>query len=148
MTMTTAVRPARKAARPIDKPIRTRAAYEEAQAELDAIVDANPKEGTPAHDRMELLAILIEAYEAEALPPFDAPTPQEMVQQMAEQKGVSPGQLAAVMGGRSRLSDFYHRRRPLSTAQIVKLRELLGIPADYLISRPRRTKPSLARAAG
>jgi len=134
MTTTTTARPTRKAARPIDKPIRTRAAYEEAQAELDAIVDADPKEGTAVHDRMELLAILIEAYEAETLPPFEAPTPQEMVKQMAEQKGVSPGQLAEVMGGRSRLSDFYHRRRPLSTAQIVKLREMLGIPADYLIS--------------
>lgn len=147
MTTTTAVRPARKAARPISKPIRTRAAYEEAQAELDAIVDANPREGRSAHDRMELLAILIEAYEAETLPPFEAPSPQEMVRHVAERKGVSPRQLAEVMGGRSRLSDFYHQRRSLSTAQIVKLRELLGVPADYLISRPQRGKP-LARAAG
>lgn len=134
MTTMTA-RPARKATRPINKPIRTRAGYEEAQAELDAIADANPKEGSAAHDRMELLAILIEAYEADTFPPFEAPTPQEMVREMAKQKGVSPGQLAQLMGGRSRLSDFYNRRRPLSTAQIVKLRELLSIPADLLISR-------------
>jgi len=147
MTTTTAARSARKVARPIDKPIRTRGACKEAQAELDAIVDANPREGTPARDRMELLAIVIEAYEAETLSQFNAPTPQQMVQQMAEQKGISAGQLAEVMGGRSRLSDFYHERRSLSTAQIVKLRELLGIPADYLISRPQRAKP-LTRAVG
>jgi HTH-type transcriptional regulator/antitoxin HigA len=140
MTTTISVRRARKVPRPIDKPIRNRRAYDEAQAELDAIVDDNPAEGTHAHDRMELLAILIQAYEAETLPPFEPPTPQQMVQHMAEQKGISSGQLAEVMGGRSRLSDLYHSRRPLSTGQIVKLRELLGIPADYLISRPHRAK--------
>jgi HTH-type transcriptional regulator / antitoxin HigA len=140
MTTTTASRRVRKAAPPIDQPIRNRRACEEAQAELDAIIDADPTEGTRAYDRMELLAILIGAYEAETLPPFKAPTPQQMVKHIAEQKGVSSGQLAEVMGGRSRLSDFYHGRRPLSTAQVVKLRELLGIPADLLISRPKRVK--------
>ncbi len=149
MTTTTAARPTRKvASRPIDKPIRSRAALNEAQFELDALIDADPKEGTTAYDRMELLAILIAAYEAETLSPFEAPTPQEMVREMAEQKGVSPGMLATVMGGRSRLSEFYHDRRPLSTAQIIKLREMLGIPADYLIPKPRRAKPALDRAAG
>lgn len=62
-------------------------------------MDANPREGTPARDRMELLAIVIEAYEAETLSQFNAPTPQQMVQQMAEQKGISAGQLAEVIGG-------------------------------------------------
>ena len=44
------------------------------QAELDGLIDANPKEGTPRHDHMELLAILIGAYEAETLEPFVAVT--------------------------------------------------------------------------
>jgi HTH-type transcriptional regulator/antitoxin HigA len=134
--------------RPIDKPIRTRADFNEAQAELDAIVDADPKEGTAAYDRMELLSILIAAYEAENLPEFVAPTPQQMVQEMAQMRGVRSGQLAEIMGGRSRLSDFYNKKRPLSTSQIIKLRELLGIPADLLLPKPRRARPTLARAAG
>jgi HTH-type transcriptional regulator / antitoxin HigA len=137
MTTTTA-RPTRKVTRPIDKPIRTRADFNEAQAELDAIVDADPKEGTAAYDRMELLSILIAAYEAENLPEFVAPTPQQMVQEMAQMRGVRSGQLAEIMGGRSRLSDFYNKKRPLSTSQIIKLRELLGIPADLLLPKPRR----------
>ena len=41
--MTTATA-ARKAARPIDKPIRTKAAFAEAVAELDALIDQNPRE--------------------------------------------------------------------------------------------------------
>jgi HTH-type transcriptional regulator/antitoxin HigA len=143
MTTTTATR---KVARPIEKPIRTRADYRAMQAELDALIDADPKEGTPRHDRMELLAILIAAYEEDTIDPFVAPTPQELVKHMADMKGVSPGDLAEVMGGRSRLSDFYNKKRDLSTGQIVRLRELLGIPADLLlVSAPR---PSLAAAGG
>jgi HTH-type transcriptional regulator/antitoxin HigA len=146
MTTTTTVRSTKKAGRSIDKPIRNRAAFDEAVAELDSLVDADPKEGTAAFDRMELLSILIAAYETQNLPDFEEPTPQEMVQQLAEQKGVSPGELAVAMGGRSRLSDFYHERRPLSTTQIINIRELLGIPADLLISRPARRKPQTAAA--
>jgi HTH-type transcriptional regulator/antitoxin HigA len=145
MTTTTAAKPARKAARPIAKPIRSRAELDEAQAELDALVDADPAEHTAAYDRMELLAILIAAYEEEHMPAFRHPTPQQVVQIMADQQQVSAGELAKLLGGRSRLSDFYRNRRPLSTAQIYNLRERLGIPADLLISRPARaTKSSRA----
>ena len=149
MTTTTPARRPRKAARPIDRPIRTRAEFRNAQAELDAIVDSDPKEGIPAFDRMELLAILVAAYEAETLPEFVAPTPQEMVQHMAEAQGIRSGELAQIMGGRSRLSDFYNAKRQLSMPQIVKLRDLLGISADLLISRPARDRlRAYDRAAG
>ena len=130
--MTTATA-ARKAARPIDKPIRTKAAFAEAVAELDALIDQNPREGTREYDRMDLLSILAAAYEADHVPPPAAVTPQEIVRFMAEQRGTSSGELAVIMGGRSRLSDFYSGRRSLSTGQILRLRAALGIPADLLI---------------
>jgi HTH-type transcriptional regulator / antitoxin HigA len=140
MTTTRTARPTRKvAARPIDKPIRSRTALNEAIGELDSLIDQNPKEGTAAYDRMELLAVLIGAYEAEHLPQPPAATPQEVVKFMAEQQNVTPGELADLLGGRSRLSDFYKSRRPLSTGQIISLKERLGIPADALISRPARS---------
>ena len=123
-------------ARPIQRPIRSRAEFEQVVEELDHLIDVNPKTGTEEHDRMELLALLINAYEAEHVSPPAPVTPQEMVRFMAEQKNVLPGELAELLGGRSRLSDFYNHRRPLSTGQIIKLRERLGIPADLLISRP------------
>lgn len=130
--MTTATA-ARKATRPIDKPIRTKAAFAEAVAELDALIDQNSKEGTTAYDRMDLLSILIAAYETDHVPPPRSVTPQEVVRFMAEQRGTSSGELAVIMGGRSRLSDFYRGHRPLSTGQILRLRAELGIPADLLI---------------
>ena len=107
------------------------------------------REESAAYDRMELLTVLIGAYEAENLAGPGDVTPQQVVKFMAEQRNVSPGELASLMGGRSRLSDFYHKRRSLSTTQIINLREKLGIPADLLISRPAaaRKKRRSATAA-
>lgn len=116
------------------RPIRSSKEFEETVNELDHLADLNPKEGTPAHDRMELLGILIAAYEEAHLPPFEASTPQELVQFMAEQKGIGSADLAELLGGRSRLSEFLTGARDLSKAQIVRLRDALGIPADLLIS--------------
>ena len=42
--------------------------------------------------------------------------------------------LAELMGGRSRVSDFFKGVRQLSTSQIKALRERLGIPADLLLA--------------
>lgn len=143
MATTTAARVTRKVTpRPIDKPIRSKIALAEAIEELDSLIDQNPKEGTSEYDRMELLAVLIGAYEAANIPEPGEVTPQEVVRFMAEQKNIPAGELADLMGGRSRLSDFYNDRRPLSTGQIIKLREHLGIPADLLISRSKARKPS------
>jgi HTH-type transcriptional regulator/antitoxin HigA len=71
------------------RPIRNSKEFEATVAKLDYLVDQDPKEGTPAYDRMELLGILIAAYEDAHLPPLEQATPQDLVQFMAEQKGLS-----------------------------------------------------------
>jgi HTH-type transcriptional regulator/antitoxin HigA len=52
---------------------------------------------------------------------------------MLEQKGMTRGDLAEIMGGKSRVSEFFAGKRELSVNQIKALREKLGIPADLLI---------------
>ncbi|HEY4219139.1 MAG TPA: hypothetical protein VGM67_18480 [Gemmatimonadaceae bacterium] len=47
---------------------------------------------------------------------------------------VATADLAAWMGGRARVSEFFAGKRRLSIAQIKTLRDELGIPADLLIS--------------
>ena len=55
-------------------PIRTNNDYEAALAEIEQLMDANVEPGTPAGDRLELLLVLIRAYEAEHYPiPFPDP---------------------------------------------------------------------------
>lgn len=120
-------------ARPIYRPIRTAKEFEETVNELDYLADMDPKEGTPAYDRMELLGILIAAYEEAHLPPLEPATPQELVQFMAGQKEISSPDLAELLGGRSRLSEFLNGTRDLSKTQIMRVRDALGIPADLLL---------------
>jgi len=118
---------------PVVRPIRNAKDFEQAVNELDYLADLDPKEGTPEYDRMELLSILIAAYEEEHLPPFEPASPRELVQFMAEQKGMSSSELAELLGGRPRLSEFLNGARELSKAQILRVRDALGIPADLLL---------------
>ena len=113
--------------------LRTRSEFDHAVAELDALANADPREGSAAYDRMELLTVLIAAYEDEHLPPFKSVSPQELVRFMADQKGMSQAALADLLGGRPRLSEFFNEARELSKAQILRLRDALGIPADLLL---------------
>jgi HTH-type transcriptional regulator/antitoxin HigA len=120
--------------RPVTHPIRTEREYEDVVTEIDRLLDHGSPQGSPEYDRLELLSVLVEAYEAEHYPEPNAPTPQATVDFMLEQKGLTRATLASIMGGRSRVSDFFAGKRRLSLLQIQKLRDRLGIPADLLIS--------------
>ena len=117
----------------VTRPLRTRREYQSTLAEVDALLDENPHKGTPAHDRLDLLSVLLGAYEDRHLG-MDAPVaPRDLVAFMMEQRGVTRAQLADWLGGRSRVSEFFRGRRGLSLAQIRILLDRLGIPADLLI---------------
>lgn len=141
----TAERPARKAGRPIERPLRTEKEYEDARSEMMYLADREPRDGTRNYDRLELLTVLIAAYDLEHVEPLGNVTPQEAVTFMADQKGMTQGDLADLLGGRSRLSDFMNGVRELSKRQIVALRDALGIPADLLITTPIARTPERFR---
>jgi HTH-type transcriptional regulator/antitoxin HigA len=114
--------------------IRSEEEYDVFAAEVDRLLEQDPREGTPAHDRLELLTVLIEAYDDEHYPLNDKQvTPQEAVEFMLEQQGKTHRDLADMLGGRSRVSEFLNGKRRLSIEQIRTVREKLGIPADLLI---------------
>lgn len=114
--------------------LRSEEEYEAAVAEIDRLLDLDPAPFTEDSDRLELLSVLVEAYESTHDPIDDSDlTPQDVVQFMLDQKGMERSELATIMGGRSRVSDFFNGKRELSKAQIIALRELLGIPADVLL---------------
>lgn len=107
--------------------------YDAAVAEIDRLLDADPRPGTGDHDRLELLSVLVEDYEARHNPIDDSDlTPQQVVDFVLEQRGMTRAELAPLMGGRSRVSDFFNGRRGLSKGQIEALRKHLRIPADLL----------------
>jgi len=116
--------------------LRNEEEYDIAVAEIDDLLNADPRPGSEEYDRLEFLSVLVQAYEDAHLPIYGQPTPQEVVDFMLEQKGLSRADLAKWMGGRSRTSEFFNGARSLSIRQIEALREHLGIPADLLLDTP------------
>jgi HTH-type transcriptional regulator/antitoxin HigA len=114
--------------------LRNAKEFKAAVAELDRLADADPAPRTEAYDRLEFLAVLIEAYENEHNPIDERKgTPQSVVTFMLEQKAMTRADLHALMGGKARVSEFFSGKRRLSVEQIRALRDELGIPADLLI---------------
>jgi HTH-type transcriptional regulator/antitoxin HigA len=115
--------------------LRNAKEYKAAVAEIDRLLDANPKRGTEAYDRLEFLSVLVEAYEDERDPIDESKgTPRSVVAFMLEQKGMTRADLHQLMGGKARVSEFFAGKRRLSIVQVRALRDELGIPADLLIT--------------
>ena len=113
--------------------LRTEDDYQAAVAEIDRLLDLDPQAPAPEYDRLELLSVLVEDYEARHHPIDDSNlTPQDVVDFVLQQRGMTRAELAPLMGGRSRVSDFFNGRRALSRGQIEALREHLRIRADLL----------------
>lgn len=114
--------------------LRTPDEYDAAVAEIDRLLDLDPAPFSADSDRLELLSVLVEDYEVRHDPIDDSDlTPVDLVEFMVEQKGMSRAELAEIMGGRSRVSDFMSGKRELSKGQIQGLRDKLGIPPDLLL---------------
>lgn len=98
---------------------------------LVAALGTSRKPGDVA--RLRAQALLLQAYEA-ARWPVAAATPIELIRYAMEQHGLSPADMAPILGTRSRVSEILSGRRPLTLAMIRRLHERLGLPADLLIS--------------
>ncbi len=117
------------------RPIRSEADYEAALKKVERVWGA--KSGTPEGDRLDVLATLIDAYEAQNFP-IDPPDPIEAILFRMEQQGLTRKDLEPILGARNRVSEVLNRKRGLSLEMIRKLHENLGISAEVLI-RPVRT---------
>jgi HTH-type transcriptional regulator/antitoxin HigA len=117
------------------KPIRTKKDYEAALAEVAQLWGA--KSGTPAGDRLDVLATLIDAYETIHYP-MDPPDPIEAIKFRMEQQGLTRRDLEPLIGTRTRVAEVLNRRRSLSISMIRRLHRALGISAEVLIRPSRR----------
>jgi HTH-type transcriptional regulator/antitoxin HigA len=120
------------------RPIRTKRDYEAALKEVERLWGAEI--GTRDGDRLDVLATLIDAYEADHYP-MDPPDPIEAIKFRMEQQGLTRRDLEEIIGTRTRIAEVMNRKRGLSIAMIRRLHERLGISADVLI------RPSRKRAA-
>jgi HTH-type transcriptional regulator/antitoxin HigA len=112
------------------KPIRTKKDYEAALVDVERLWGA--KSGTPRGDRLDVLATLIEAYEAKHYP-MDPPDPTEAISFRMEQQGLTRKDLEPMIGARNRVAEVLNRKRSLSIEMIRQLHSKLGISAEVLI---------------
>jgi HTH-type transcriptional regulator / antitoxin HigA len=117
------------------KPIRSEADYHAATEAVAALWGA--ASGTPDGDRLDVLATLIDAYEAKHHA-MDAPDPIEAIKFRMEQQGLTRKDLEDFIVPRTRIAEVFNRKRGLSIDMIRRLHDWLGISAEVLIRPSRR----------
>ena len=117
------------------KPIRTESDYEAALEEVAALWGA--ANDTPKGDRLDVLATLIDVYEAKHHA-MDPPDPVEAIKFRMEQQGMTRKDLEDIIGTRTRIAEVLNRKRSLSIGMIRRLHDQLGISAEILIQPSRK----------
>lgn len=112
------------------KPIRTEAEHAEALADIERLWDA--QEGSSEADHLEVLVVLVEAYE-KTHHTIDMPDPVSFLEYVMDSRGLTRKDLEPYLGPRGRVADILTRTRPLSIGMIRRLVEGLELPADVLI---------------
>ena len=115
------------------RPIHTEADYRSALREISALMDADPDPGTPEGDQLDILATLVQAFEARHFP-ITAPDPVEAIKFRMEQSGLSVKDLEPIIGKSNRVYEVLNHKRPLTLGMIRRLHHDLGIPAEVLIA--------------
>lgn len=114
------------------KPIKTEEDYKAALAEINRLFDAH--EGTEDFDHLDILATLVEAYEAKHCP-IALPSPLAAIEYEMEKRGLSRRDLEPILGPSGRVSEVLNGQRPLTMTMIRRLHSQFNLSADVLIAR-------------
>lgn len=113
------------------RPIKTSTDYHAVLQEIESLFEATPN--TPEGDRLEILTVLVEAYEARQNYALPEPDPIEAIQYYMESRGLSEHDLERYIGTHQEVNMVLQRQQPLSIDMIRNLHDGLGISADVLI---------------
>lgn len=114
------------------KVIHTREQYEAYLGEVQTLMAKGPSLNTADSDRLELLTVLLEAYENTKYP-VESPDPIDAILFRMHEKGLKQADLVPYFGTSSRVSEVLRRKRPLTVQMIRALSIGLGLSAETLI---------------
>lgn len=120
------------------RPLRSEADYDWALKEIAQYFERQPKPNSPAADRFDVLAALIEVYEAKHWP-IEPPDPIDAIRFRMESAGLKQADLGKLLGSKSRASEIMGRKRALTMDQAYRLHREWSIPAEILL-RPYPVK--------
>jgi len=124
------------------KAIRTEADYDWALAEIALYFENEPEFGSAEAERFDVLAALIEAYEAHHWP-IEAADPIDAIRYRMQVAGYTSADLARLLGSRPRASEILNRKRRLTMTMVRKLNKEWRIPAAALVA-PYRLRNTLS----
>lgn len=114
------------------KVIRSENQYHEYLGEVERLMSPGRKLSSAEIDRLEVLTVLIEAYE-NAKYPVEPPDPIDAILFRMEEKGLKRADLIPYFGTSSRVSEVLNRKRPLTVQMIRAISLGLGISAETLV---------------
>jgi HTH-type transcriptional regulator/antitoxin HigA len=112
------------------RPIKTEGDHRAAIARIERLMSAAP--GTPEAEELDVLATLVDAYEAKHHL-IDPPDPIAAIRFRMEQQNLSRRDMELYIGSRARVSEVLANKRPLTLNMIRRIKVGLGISADLLI---------------
>lgn len=114
------------------RPIRNEDDLTWALAEIAPYFDAQPRPGTPEADRFDVLATLIEAYEARHHP-VPSIEPLAVLRYAIDDLGRTQAELANALGSRSRASEVLAGKRRLTVEMIKAISVAWHLPVAALV---------------
>jgi HTH-type transcriptional regulator / antitoxin HigA len=124
------------------RPIRNTADHDAAIERIAQLMGARP--GSAASDELEVLATIVDSYEAKQFR-FDTPDPITMIKFQMEQQNLTRKDLEPMIGSRARVSEVLSGKRALTLAMIRRLHAGLRIPIDLLVGTGASTQKSAGR---
>lgn len=118
------------------KLLHTEADYRRALHEVEALWDA--ADGSAAADRLEVLVLLVQDYEAKHYPVTD-PDPIAFLEHVMDARELTRKDLEPFIGTRARVAEVLNRRRHLTLDMIRNLATGLKLPAEVLV-KPYRLR--------
>lgn len=117
------------------KILKTQQEYNEACERIYALINSKGNAidpDSPEGEELDLLSLLVEKYEQEHYP-INAPNPIEAIKFRMEQMNLKQIDIAPLLGGKTRVSEVLHGKRPLTLKMIILLNRYLGIPLESLV---------------
>ena len=115
--------------------IKTSDEHLKALGELESLISLDPDPGTAEGERLELLSLLVERYEAERFR-IERPNPIQAIIFRMNEQGLKQRDLIPFVGSKSKVSEVLAGKRSLTVSMIRALHEKLGIPAEILVQEP------------
>lgn len=114
------------------KVIRTEEQHQEYLLEIQRLLTHEPQLGSEEAERLELLSVLVEAFENQKYP-IEAPDPISAILFRMQEQGLKQADLVPYFGTRSRVSEVLGGKRPLTVNMIRALSSGLGISTETLV---------------